>query len=201
MSDFSIKAVNCKNCGSGLVVEMNDNVTYCTSCGSGFEIENGVLKPVEINFAAPAMTGDGEMIFKPFWHVRTHINIIERKASGGFMKNLFGSGNSSSGDIDFYIPAFYCNIDTMKNIATQFTLRNPVASPQKYNSNLTGFVYGKDDAKKLSHFIFISLEAEKSDTMKDLKYDMDFKSFDILGIPYYKQSNGRLKDALIGLEV
>ncbi|KAA0208175.1 MAG: TFIIB-type zinc ribbon-containing protein [Ignavibacteriaceae bacterium] len=201
MADFKIKAVNCKNCGSGLVVEVNDNITYCSSCGSGFEINNGDLTPIEINFAAPTMSGNGEIVYKPFWFINAHINIIERDSSGNFFNNLFGSGNNSAGELNFYIPAFYCDINSMKNIASQFTLRNPVASPQKYNTKLTGFVYGKSDAKKLAHFIFISFEAEKSDTIKKFKYDMQFRSFSILGIPFFKLQNGRLKDALLGMEV
>ena len=118
------------------------------------------------------------------------------------MKNLFGGKNqNSSGDISFYIPAFYCPIEDMKNFATQFTLKNPVASPQKYNTKLVGFAYGKEDAKKLAEFVLISLEAEKSDTMKSFKYDMRFDSMEILGIPFYKLPDGSLKDAVLGLEL
>ncbi len=202
MSDFILEAVKCKKCGSGLLVEVNDNIVYCSSCGSGFEILNGELVPIEINFAAAALRSDGEMIYKPFWLIKTHIEITERKASGNFLKNIFGGSNdNTSGDITFYIPAFYCSIDAMKNLATQFTIKNPVASPQKYNTKLVGFAYGKEDAKKLAEFILISLEAEKSDTMKSFKYNLRFDSMEILGIPFYKLRNGNLKDAVLGIEV
>jgi len=202
MSEFKLEAVKCKNCGSGLVVEVNDNIVYCSSCGSGFEIINGELNPIEINFAAPALPGKEEMIYKPFWLIKSHISILERKSSGEFFKNLFGgTGEASSGDIIFYIPAFYCPLDKMKNLSTQFTIRNPVASPQKYNVKLFGFAYGREDAKKLSEFILISLEAEKKDTMKSFKYDMKFNSMEILGIPFYKLGNGKLKDAVLGIEL
>ncbi|MBK8551699.1 MAG: hypothetical protein IPL53_11800 [Ignavibacteria bacterium] len=202
MSDFILEAVKCKKCASGLLVEVNDNIVYCSSCGSGFEIINGELIPIEINFAAAALRGEGEMIYKPFWLLKTKISIAERKASGNFLKNIFGGGNdNTSGDIIFYIPAFYCPIETMKNLATQFTIKHPVASPQKYNTKLTGFAYGKEDAKKLAEFILISLEAEKSDTMKSFNYDMKFESMEILGIPFYKLPDGRFKDAVLGIEM
>ena len=202
MSDFILEAVKCKKCDSGLMVEVNDNIVYCSSCGSGFEIIEGVLTPIEINFAAAAIRSEGEMIYKPFWLLKSNINIAERKASGNFLKNIFGGSNdNTSGVITFYIPAFYCPIESMKNLATQFTMKNPVASPQKYNTKLVGFAYGKEDAKKLAEFILISMEAEKSDTMKSFNYDMRFESMEILGIPFYKQSNGRLKDAVLGIEL
>jgi len=201
LSDFKLEAVKCKNCGSGLVIEVNDNIVYCSSCGSGFEIVGGELTPININFAAAAVRAEGEMIYKPFWLLKVKVDILERKAKGEFLKNLFGgSGEMTSGDVTFYIPAFYCHLDTMKNLATQFTLRHPVSSPQKYNVKLVGFAYGKEDAKKLTEFILISLEAEKGDTMKSFKYELKYDSMEILGIPFYKLNNGRVKDAVLGIE-
>jgi hypothetical protein len=199
--DFKIVAVKCNNCGSGLVVEFNDYVTYCTSCGSGYEIVDGDLKPIEINFAAAAIKGEGELVYKPFWLIKTNVNIIERTSTGGFLGNIFGSGSTGSGDMVFYIPAFMCSLDSMKEIASKFTSKNPVASPQKYNVKLTGFAYGKDDAKKLAEFILISFEAEKSDTMKTFQYEINFNSFEVLGIPFYQSKDGRLKDAMLGIEI
>lgn len=200
--EYTLKALTCAKCGSGLVVEVNDNITYCTSCGSGFEINDGDLNSIEINFAAAAIRGEGEVIYKPFWYIKAHVEILERKASGNFLKNLFGgSGENAAGDIIFYIPAFYCSLESMKNIATQFTVRNPVASPQKYNTKLVGFAYGKEDAKKLAEFILISMEAEKSDTMKSFKYKIDFNEMEILGIPFYKKADGSYSDAVLGLAV
>ncbi|MBS1550656.1 MAG: hypothetical protein JST15_01140 [Bacteroidetes bacterium] len=202
MSDFRLEAVICKNCGSGLVVEINDNIVYCSSCGSGFEILQEGLVPIEINFAAAAIRAEGEMIYKPFWLLKSTVNIFERKSSGAFLKNLFGGSNeSTSGDIAFYVPAFYCPLEVLKNISTKFTLKNPIASPQKYNVSLKGFDYGKQDAKKLSEFLLISFEAEKSDVMKNFRYELVFHSMEILGIPFYDLGKGRLKDAVLGTEI
>jgi len=201
MAEFKLEAIHCKNCGSGLVVELNDYVTYCSSCGSGFEITENGLIPIEVNFAAPALRAEGEVIYKPFWLVKTHVEIFNRDASGGFMSNIFGgSGKATSGDINFYIPAFYCSLEAMKYLAQTFTMKNPVASPQKYNTKITGFAYGKEDAKKLSEFILISIEAEKKDMMKKFEYRIDYKSLEVLGIPFYKQDSGKMKDAVLGIE-
>ncbi|CAN5547861.1 hypothetical protein BH10BAC5_BH10BAC5_08980 [soil metagenome] len=202
MADFVLEAVKCKNCGSGLMVEVNDNITYCTNCGSGFEIEEGVLNPIEINFASPAIRSEGEIIYKPFWFITASIAVLERTADGGFLKSIFnktdGSGNAQ---IKFYIPGFYLPVNKMKQIALAFTAANPVASPQKYNSPLVGFTYSKNDAKKFCEFVLISMEAEKSDTMKTFKYNIDYNEISILGMPFYKHSNGSLKDAVLGMDV
>lgn len=202
MSDFKLVAIKCKSCDSGLVVSLNDNITYCQSCGSGWEIIDGELHPIEINFAAAAIRGDGEMVYKPFWLVTANINIHERQSSGGFFSNLFGgSKDQSSGTIKFYVPAFFCELEKMKNLALAFTTSNPVASPQKFNTPLVGFNYGKEDAKKLSEFLLITIEAEKSDTIKTFNYDIKFEKLEILGIPFYRLPNNKLKDALMGVEI
>ena len=88
----------------------------------------------------------------------------------------------------------------MKALSQAFTAKNPVASPQKYNVKLTGFAYGKEDAKKLCEFILISFEAEKKDTVKTFKYQINYESFEILGIPFYNKGNGAFKDAILGIE-
>ena len=80
-------------------------------------------------------------------------------------------------------------------------MKNPVASPQKYNVKMTGFNFSKYDARKIAEFIFLSIEAEKSDTLKDIDYNLDVKSIQVLGIPFYKQPDGKLRDAVLGIEV
>lgn len=202
MSEFKLEAVKCKNCGSGLLTEINDSIVYCSSCGSGFEITDDGFKSIEINFGAAAIRGEGELIYKPFWLLKTTVNILERKSSGAFFKNLFGGSNeTTSGNILFYIPAFYCSLESLKNLAQQFTLKNPVPSPQKYNVKLTGFAYGREDAKKLAEFLLISFEAEKSDVMQRFNFEIKYDSMEILGIPFYKTGTDKFKDAILGIEI
>ncbi|TRZ66290.1 hypothetical protein D4R20_00755, partial [bacterium] len=88
MPDIKIEAVKCINCGSGLVTEINDFAVYCTNCGSGFEIISGEFVPVEVNFASAAFREEAELIYKPFWFLKTTIEVLERTAAGGnFLKN------------------------------------------------------------------------------------------------------------------
>jgi hypothetical protein len=66
---------------------------------------------------------------------------------------------------------------------------------------MTGFNFSKDDAYKIATFIFLSIEAEKSDTIRDIKYELVVNSTRVLGIPFYALPNGRWKDAVLGIEV
>jgi hypothetical protein len=201
MEDFKLIALKCTSCGSGLTVEINDNVVYCSNCGNGYEIADDKLVPMEINFAHPAIQGQGEVVYKPFWLMNINVNITSRDAAGGFVSNLFGGSSKMSGDVLFYVPAFWMTIDSVKNIGGAFTMKNPVASPQKYNVKMTGFTFSKEDAKKIAEFIFLSIEAEKSDTVRNIEYQMNVNSIQVLGVPFYQQPNGKLKDAVLGIEV
>jgi hypothetical protein len=201
MEDFKLIAFKCPSCDSGLAVEINDNVVYCSSCGNGYEITDDKLVPIEVNFAKPLIQGTGDIVYKPFWLVNAFVKINSRDSSGGFISNLFGSSGKTEGDILFYVPAFWMTIESAKIIGGQFTTKNPVASPQKYNVKMTGFNFSKDDAKKITEFIFLSIEAEKSDTIRNIDYNINTKTIQVLGIPFYKQPNGRLKDAVLGIEI
>jgi hypothetical protein len=201
MEDFKLIAVKCKSCDSGLTVEMNDNIVYCSSCGNGWEIVNDELVPIDVNFAAPLVKGDGELVYKGFWLVDAFVKINSRDSSGGWISNLFGGSNKTEGDVMFYVPAFWMPIESAKNIGVSYTLKNAVPSPQKYNVKLTGFNFSKEDARKIAEFLFLSIEAEKNDTIRNISYDIKVKSYKVLGVPFYKQPNGRLKDAVLGIEV
>jgi hypothetical protein len=202
MEDFKLVAIKCIKCDSGLTVEVNDSVVYCSSCGNGYEILNDKLVPIEINFAKALLAGNGETVYKPFWLLRTHLKILSRDSSGGWLSNIFGGNtNKTEGDVVFYVPGFWMTIDSVKNIGCTFTQKNPVASPQKYNVKMTGMNFSKEDARKLADFIFLSIEAEKSDMLKNIQYQMDVKSTEILGIPFYRLPDGKLQDAVLGIEV
>jgi hypothetical protein len=201
MEDFKLIAVKCKSCDSGLTVEMNDNIVYCSSCGNGWEIVNEELIPVEIGFAKPLIQGQGELVYKGFWLVDTYVKIHSRDSSGGWISSLFGGANKTEGDVLFYVPAFWMPIESVKQIGVTFTTKNAVPSPEKYNVKLTGFNFTKEDAKKIAEFIFLSIEAEKSDMVRNINYDLKVKGYKVLGVPFYKQPNGRLKDAITGIEV
>ncbi len=201
MEDFKLIAVKCKSCDSGLTVEMNDNIVYCSSCGNGWEIVNEELVPVDIGFAKPLIQEQGELVYKGFWMVDAYVKIHSRDSSGGWISSLFGGANKTEGDVMFYVPAFWMPIESAKQIGVTFTTKNAVPSPEKYNVKLTGFNYTKEDAKKIAEFIFLSIEAEKNDTVRNISYDLKVKSYKVLGVPFYKQPNGRLKEAITGIEV
>ncbi len=202
MEDFKLIAFKCPTCDSGLGVEVNDNVVYCSSCGNGFEIVDDKLVPIEVNFAKPLLPGQGEVIYRPFWLVNSYVKINSRDATGGWVSNLFGgNSNATEGNVLFYVPAFWMTIESAKIIGSQFTIKNPVASPQKYNVKMTGFNFSKDDAKKITEFIFLSIEAEKKDTVRSIDYDIKINNIQVLGIPFYKMPNNRYKDAVLGIEV
>jgi hypothetical protein len=201
MEDFKLIALKCPSCDSGLIVEVNDSVVYCSSCGNGYEIINDELIPIEVNFAKPIVQGQGEIVYKPFWLLNTKVDIHNREASGGWVSNLFGGNKSSDGSILFYVPGFWTDIESVKQLGVNFTIKNPVASPQKFNVPLTGSTFSKEDARKICDFILLSIEGEKSDTLKNISYTITVNSIQVLGIPFYKQPNGKLKDAVLGIEI
>lgn len=202
MSDIYIIAIKCANCGSTLSVEINDVITYCTSCGSGFELVDGKLCPIEVNFISPIKPQQGDLIYKPFWELKANVSIIERDASGGFLRKIFtGSASEGGGMLNFVIPAFDCSIESLKKLAMYYTFQTPILSPQKFSVSLKGFSYGREDARKLAEFTLISFEAEKSDTIRSLKYEIEFLNDSILGIPFYLLKDKTLIDAVSGMSI
>lgn len=202
MPDIQIKVIKCANCGSTLNVEINDEITYCISCGSGFELVDGKLCPIEVNFISPLKAQQGELIYKPFWKLEADVTVIDRDAGGGFLKKIFtGNTTGAGGILNFVIPAFDCSIVSLKKLAMYYTFQNPPLSPQKFSVSLKGFSYGRDDARKLAEFTLISFEAEKPDTIRSLRYEIKFLNDSILGMPFYLLQDKTLIDAVTGMNV
>ena len=53
---------------------------------------------------------------------------------------------------------------------------------------------------KLTHFAVIASEVDKRDTLKQLRYQIDFGSWRLLGVPLVSRGDG-WADALFGITV
>ena len=55
--------------------------------------------------------------------------------------------------------------------------------------------------KKIAEFIFLSLEAEKPDMIRNISYDLGLSSPKIVGIPFYRTDGSGLVDGILGIDL
>ncbi len=206
-SGLRLVALKCSKCGSLIKAEPDDHVYYCGNCGTGFELinEKDELAVVNIDFALPVKKQDAEIIYLPFWVFDTNIQISSRDSSAtlgsaaGFIKNIFSGGDGSKPVTKFYVPAFDTPISNIRRLGMEFTKNQPELESIK-KDKLTGCRFSSRDAEKLADFIFLSIEAEKPDMLKNITYSLGLSSPRATGIPFYK-TGGSLTDGIVGITI
>jgi hypothetical protein len=206
-SGLRLVALKCSKCGSLLKAEPNDHVYYCNNCGTGFELinEKDELVVVNIDFALPAKKLEAELVYLPFWVFYTNIQIGSRDSSqtmgsaAGFIKNIFSGGEGNKPVRKLYVPAFNTPITNIRALGMEFTRNQPELEKIK-KDKLTGCRFSSRDAEKLADFIFLSMEAEKPDMLKNITYSLGLSSPKVIGIPFYKKG-GSLTDGILGITI
>ncbi len=206
-SGLRLVALKCNKCGSLLRAEPNDLVYYCNNCGTGFELinEKDELVVVNIDFALPIKKQDAEILYLPFWVFETDIRINSRDSSAtpgsaaGFIKNIFSGGDGRKPVTKFYVPAFDTPITNIRKLGIEFTKNQPELESIK-KDKLTGCRFSSRDAQKFADFIFLSIEAEKPDMLKNITYSLGLSSPRAIGIPFYK-TGVSMTDGILGITI
>jgi len=202
-SGLRLVALKCQKCGSLLNADTKDVVFYCSNCDSGFELinEKDELVPVNIDFAIPNKKMNAEVVYYPFWVFDANIKISGRDAAGsitGFIMNIFGKEDKMVGK--FYVPAFETSLENVRKLGLEFTKGQPEFESLK-KGKLKGCSYSSKDAMKFADFIFLSMEAGKSDMLRSISYDLGLSSPKVIAIPFYKVSGSGLMDGIMGITI
>lgn len=209
-ADFELAVLDCPGCGAPLAGDDEDLVFYCTACRSGFRVPEGDpprpggerLVPVEVSFlASPAKAGD---LHLPFWILPAKVEILQRSGSGDLFRGLmsfFLSGREESGSAPgegaFAVPAFRCSLQRAVGLGMRYTFEPPDRG-ELPRERLTGGCTTVEDARKLAEYLLIASEARKPDTLKELRYRLEFGPPRLLGVPFVRGDDG-LRDVFFGL--
>lgn len=201
-SGLRLVALKCRKCGSLLNADSRDVVFYCGNCDSGFELinEKDELVPLSIDFAIPNKKMNAELVYYPFWVFDANVKISSRDAAGsitGFIMNIFGKEDKKVGN--FYVPAFETPLENVRKLGLGFTKGQPEFDVLK-KGKLKGCTYSSRDAMKFADFIFLSMEAGKSDTIRSISYDLGLSSPKVIAIPFYKLASG-FTDGIMGITI
>ena len=202
-SEYPLVPLDCPTCGAGIRAEGEDIVFYCTACRNGyrFDEQSRSLLPLEVAFVT---LPDREVdLYLPFWLLPARIEIGQRVGTGGSFRGLMrlftGSEPEETGARTgtFVVPAFQAPLAAITELTRRYTEAFPRLG-EKLGERLVGGSYGVADAQKLAHYALIASEVGKPDTLKELRYDLEFGDARLLGVPFVVRGE-RVEDALFGI--
>ena len=201
---YELVPLDCPSCGAAVKADGEDVVYYCTACRNGYRFDTAgkVLAPMEVAFVAlPNVVVE---LYRPFWLLPATITVHQRDAAGGgfsgLMSFFLGGGDSgpSGGKGTFAVPAFHAPLPAVAALVRRYTEKLPQLG-EKMGERLLGGRYGVRDAKKLAHYALIASEVEKPDTLKQLRYEIEFGKPRLLGVPFVHR-DAKMVDAVFGIE-
>ncbi len=201
---YELVPLDCPSCGAAVKADGEDVVYYCTACRNGYRFDPAkkTLVPMEVAFVA--LPNVAVELYRPFWLLPATITIQQRDAAGagfrGLMNFFLGGGDSerSGGEGTFAVPAFHAPLPAVATLVRRYTEKLPELG-EKLGERLLGGCYGVRDAKKLAHYALIASEVEKPDTLKQLRYEIEFGKARLLGVPFVRRE-GKMVDAIFGIE-
>jgi len=207
---FELVPLDCPTCGAALHAEGADVVYYCTACRNGYSFDDDErsVHPVEVGFIAAPNVAVAKHL--PFWILPARIEISVRRAKGaGFsgLLRVFATDSRprgpGAGEGTFAVPAFHCSLDALTRLTRAYSERasDPAQGwGELIGERLVGGRYGIDDARKLAHYSLIAGEVDQPDTLRQLRYRIDFDKPRLLGVPFTRSGDG-LVDAHFGIPV
>ncbi len=181
----------CPGCKNPIYGKNVDIVFICPNCGT-MHSRDGRLTIIEYE-AGAFKPGEGEKVYMPFWKLGVDFDIRHQKVEGGNVSRLIGflRGDSSSGHVDMFLPAFRLEPMRYKEMAEKLTFGQPGYAPERPDPSVKRepCVVSVDMTDEMADFLFVTIEAEKPGALQQLDYGLKVTSRKLVYLPYYKKGN------------
>lgn len=168
----------CTRCQAPVPAKPDEVVWVCEQCGQGLLLdeEKGVV-PQDLFFsAAIAQNGIG----RPYWVSRGQVTITNRQTY---------SGNQTKAATEFwatphlfFVPAWKVSVEEVVSSGVKL-LRNPPGIEPGARTRLQAVVLSPRDVRPLAEFMVMSIEADRSDAMRELLFKLDLDQPQLWVIP------------------
>ncbi len=182
MSQLQLVLLRCPKCQQSMKGESGQVLVFCSVCAKCYEIVDGHLHERSALWYLPK-EGQQQPEYVPFWSFRTSVTIADRQATGGsvgsFFRNLFGSdeGTGTADDLFLFVPAWDLPLPALRELCPRLTTRAgqgglEAGDPGQIPPLARPAIRSLAKAESGIHFIFLTLEADRADTMVSIDYDL-----------------------------
>ena len=186
--------LRCPVCQNGLEPADEDVVVVCRQCHTPLSLGEQGIAPFELFYAQPK----GEHgAWLPFWLFEGRVRMTTRQTQGGGKSAAKDAEQMWSVPRRLFVPAWDCPVPQARQIGRQM-IENQVmltAVERPPQAEMTSAVLSPDDARKLLDFIILTIEAERSDWLKDIRFALEAPPPTLWAIPMRGDHN-RLTPAI-----
>lgn len=168
MTSVTLIPLLCPKCKAPINAQVDELAWACEQCGQGMIIDaRQGAKPQSIFFSVDVKPGQKG---HPYWVSRGQVSLAFRetyKGDEGKAARAFWAEPRL-----FFIPAWECTLDEVISIGTAL-LKNPAGIQTGSPVPFLPVVASPNDINALAEFLIFSIEAERRDALKSVKFDLN----------------------------
>lgn len=166
-AEIALIPLQCVKCQNPLLAQPDEVFWVCPTCGQGqiLSDEHGLAaQPVHYAAGIPANTPG-----KPVWLVSGQVQLRRETYRGDESRNMLQFWQQPR---PFYIPAYTLPLDQLVDACLRL-LRQPLALAETPNrSPFHPVTVHAEDLQALAEYALLALEAERSDMLKQLDFNL-----------------------------
>lgn len=166
--------LRCPVCVEPLSAENDDVVLTCSNCFSDVRLDENGVQPTAVSFIQPTQP-DQVTHWLPFWVMEAQVEIKKRETQGRNKDAEKEAGEMWAKPRLLYTPAWDLPVPQARQLGGSLVVRQPRLQPlatRPRDVRLTTAVLTAADAQKFLTFIVLTIEAERKDWLKDLKFQI-----------------------------
>jgi hypothetical protein len=168
-------ALKCPQCSFALPAEPDEVAFACPQCGQVARLEGDGVVAQAAQWATPRAGATPER-WLPFWAFPGRVQVTRRETQGFSLGGVLQGGEDPlwATARRLWVPAFALKLDHAQQWALSLTRAQPafVAGPAPSGAPLHGCVVTLDAARRLAEFVVLSVEAARSDMLKDIAFQL-----------------------------
>lgn len=166
--------LRCPVCVEPLPAENDDVVLTCPNCFSDVGLDEQGVRTTAVSFIQPTQP-DQITHWLPFWVMDAQVEIKKRQTQGRNKGAEKEAEEMWAKPRLLYTPAWNLPVPQARQIGGNLVVRQPQLQPlatRPQGVRLTTAVVTPTDAQKFLTFIVLTIEAERKDWLKDLKFQI-----------------------------
>jgi len=167
----------CVHCQAPIPAQPEEVAWVCQQCGQAqlLSDEKG-LQPLEVRFAADIPQGAKG---KPFWVAEGSVSLQRQTYRGDQTREMETFWQRSH---RFFVPAYTMPFDQSVELGVRLLRQPPTLQPGSPSSFLPVTVL-PEDMQSLAEFIVLSIEAERKDDLRELRFKLDLQPAELWVLP------------------
>ncbi len=165
--------LTCPACRAGLDAEAEQAVFRCDQCGASWSLDDTPGAPARLRSLtiryADALRGSA--MGRPFWVAGGQVQVGHRDVHGRGSRDQEAAQQWAT-PRRFFIPAFKCDLNSTIQLGRQLLVEAPTP-PNGSPAPFLPVVVSARDLHGLAEFVVVSIEAERGDNLKSLRYGLE----------------------------